>query len=62
MLDVQHFLGGDDEEHLVPDLAGLAMGHIRLTTPISGLDEWLADVIPLFLHLHRASGRSRGAL
>jgi hypothetical protein len=29
MLDLQHFLGGDDEEHLVPDMARLDMGDIR---------------------------------
>jgi hypothetical protein len=29
MLDIKHFLGGHDEEHLVPNLAGLDMGNIR---------------------------------
>ena len=29
MLDFQHFLGGHDKEHLVPDLAGLDVGDIR---------------------------------
>ncbi len=35
MLDIKHLLGSDDEEHLVSDLAGLVMGKVRLTTPIT---------------------------
>ena len=36
MLDEQCVLCCDDEEHLVPDLAGLAVGQLTPTTPTAG--------------------------
>ena len=46
MLDIEHFLGCYDEEHLVPDLAGWLWGKYDHHAD-SGLDEWLADILPL---------------
>ena len=47
MLDIQCFLGGHDEEHLVPDMAGLDMGEMYDHHADHGLDEWLAHLLPL---------------
>ena len=35
MLDIQHFLGGHDKEHLVPDMAGLDVGEHTIIIPIT---------------------------
>ena len=61
MLDLQRFLGGHDEEHLVPDLAGLDMGNIR--SPCRSRPGRMAGrSASALLHLHGTSRRGRSAL